>query len=62
MPLQEELEKQGVWLFRYRGTLPLVILGIGGLLYFQTELNPETLYWKTRHMKYTSIWPVSLSA
>jgi protein-S-isoprenylcysteine O-methyltransferase Ste14 len=42
MPLQEELEKQGVWLFRYRGTLPLVILGIGGLLYFQTELHPET--------------------
>ena len=42
MPLQEELEKQGVWLFRYRGTLPLVILGIGGLLYFRTEMNPET--------------------
>lgn len=42
MPLQEELEKQGVWLFRHRGTLPLAILGIGGLLYFRTEMNPET--------------------
>jgi protein-S-isoprenylcysteine O-methyltransferase Ste14 len=42
MPLQEELEKQGVWLFRYRGTLPLVILGIAGLLYFRTEMHPET--------------------
>jgi protein-S-isoprenylcysteine O-methyltransferase Ste14 len=44
MALQEELEKQGVWLFRYRGTLPLIILGIGILFFLHTELNPETFY------------------
>jgi protein-S-isoprenylcysteine O-methyltransferase Ste14 len=44
MPLQEELEKQGVWLFRYRGTLPLIILGIGALAYLHTELHPETFF------------------
>jgi len=37
MALQEELEKQGVWLFRYRGTLPLVILLVGALMYVITR-------------------------
>lgn len=44
MALQEEFEKQGVWLFRYRGTLPLIILAIGAALYLQTKLNPESFF------------------
>ena len=42
MALQEEFEKQGNWLFRYRGVLPLIPLVIGILLYIRTELYPET--------------------
>ncbi|HOZ83738.1 MAG TPA: lipid A phosphate methyltransferase, partial [Bacteroidia bacterium] len=33
MALQEEMEKQGLWLFRYRSTLPLLLLA-GGLSYY----------------------------
>jgi protein-S-isoprenylcysteine O-methyltransferase Ste14 len=42
LALQEELEEQGVWLFRYRGTLPLIILVLGTVLYLRTEIYPET--------------------
>ncbi|MBK6264943.1 DUF1295 domain-containing protein [Marivirga sp. S37H4] len=41
MALQEELEKQGVWLFKYRGTLPIIILLVGLAIYLHTALNPE---------------------
>lgn len=41
MALQEELEKQGVWLFRRRTYLPILILLIGIGLYLQTELHAE---------------------
>lgn len=41
MALQETLEKQGKWLFRYRGTLPLIFLFIGALLYIRKEIYPE---------------------
>jgi len=34
MAIQEELEKQGLWLFRYRGVLPVIILVIGFLLFY----------------------------
>src|SRR5690554_7017051 len=44
MPLQEELEKQGVWLFRYRSILPVAILLIGTFLYLRTEIYPETFF------------------
>lgn len=44
MALQEELESQGLWLFKYRGTLPLVILGIGTALFVQTKLHPEAFF------------------
>lgn len=46
MALQEELEQQGIWLFRYRGVLPVIILGVGMLLFLQTELHPETFFLK----------------
>lgn len=44
MALQEELELQGNWLFRYRSILPLIILAIGTLLYLYTELHPDTFF------------------
>lgn len=42
MALQEEFEKQGNWLFKYRSFLPLIVLFIGTTLYLRTELYPET--------------------
>jgi len=42
MALQEELEKQGIWLFRYRGTLPLLILFAGTILYLRMKYYPGT--------------------
>lgn len=44
MALQEELEKQGVWLFRYRSYLPLIVLLIGTILYLRTEIYPDTFF------------------
>jgi protein-S-isoprenylcysteine O-methyltransferase Ste14 len=44
MALQEELEKQGLWLFKYRSLLPLIILVIGTGLYLRTEMYPETCF------------------
>ncbi|WMN10773.1 isoprenylcysteine carboxylmethyltransferase family protein [Marivirga salinae] len=41
MALQEEFEQQGVWLFKYRGTLPVLILFIGLGIYVYAALNPE---------------------
>ena len=32
MALQEEFAKQGIWLFRYRGVLPVIILVIQNVL------------------------------
>lgn len=42
MALQEEFEKQGNWLFKYRSFLPLIVLFIGTALYLRTEFYPET--------------------
>jgi protein-S-isoprenylcysteine O-methyltransferase Ste14 len=44
MALQEELEKQGQWLFRYRSVLPLILLLVGAALYLRTELYPDTFF------------------
>jgi protein-S-isoprenylcysteine O-methyltransferase Ste14 len=42
MALQEELESQGNFLFKYRGTLPLVILVVAlGILFESAVNNPE---------------------
>ncbi len=46
MALQEEFEKQGIWLFRYRGTLPLIILLIGAILLIRAEIQPEIFFVK----------------
>ena len=44
MALQEELEEQGVWLFRYRGILPVFILLIGTAMFIRTKIYPETFF------------------
>jgi protein-S-isoprenylcysteine O-methyltransferase Ste14 len=44
MALQEEFEKQGVWLFRYRGTLPLIVLLIGFAIYLWQEMMPPSFF------------------
>ncbi|MFN5331908.1 MAG: methyltransferase family protein [Bacteroidota bacterium] len=41
MALQEELESQGNWLFRYRSFLPLLILVAGWGMYLRRVLHPE---------------------
>jgi protein-S-isoprenylcysteine O-methyltransferase Ste14 len=46
MALQEEFEKQGNWLFRYRSSLPLFILVIGIYINLRTEFHPETFIFK----------------
>ncbi len=44
MALQEEFEKRGNWLFRYRGILPIFILLAGMILYLRTKIHPETYF------------------
>ena len=46
MALQEELELQGNWLFRYRSILPITILSIGVLCYIYTTHAHGTLFYK----------------
>jgi protein-S-isoprenylcysteine O-methyltransferase Ste14 len=41
MALQENFEKQGNWLFRYRGVLPLIFFIAGTVVYAYIEFNPE---------------------
>ncbi len=40
MLLKDNLDRQGKWLFRYRGILPVVVLAIGLCEYLRMELNP----------------------
>jgi len=40
MALQESFEKRGIWLFKYRGSIPLFILLIGAAIYVLRKLNP----------------------
>jgi len=44
MALQEEFEKRGNWLFRYRGTLPVIFLCAGIIVYLWTKIHPETYF------------------
>lgn len=46
MALQEELESQGNFLFRYRGTLPLIILAVG-LIVFALDIYQNRWLEKT---------------
>jgi protein-S-isoprenylcysteine O-methyltransferase Ste14 len=44
MALIEEFEKQGIWLFKYRSYLPLIILFFGTILYLRVEIYPGTFF------------------
>ena len=47
MALIEEMEKQGNFLFKYRGILPLIILLLGGIVHYITKLDKteiESIY------------------
>ncbi|ULQ52757.1 methyltransferase family protein [Flavihumibacter fluvii] len=39
MALLEKFEKDGIWLFKYRSTLPIIILIIGLIVYLQTAIQ-----------------------
>lgn len=54
MALIEEFEKQGTWLFRYRGVLPLVILLIGGGVFAYAEYYHEQFFLK--NIEYKRYW------
>jgi protein-S-isoprenylcysteine O-methyltransferase Ste14 len=41
MPLQEDFEKQGLYLFRYRSVQPIALLAIGAAFYVWAQLYPE---------------------
>lgn len=44
MALIEEFEKRGNWLFRYRGSLPIIILLVGMALFLRTKVHPESFF------------------
>jgi protein-S-isoprenylcysteine O-methyltransferase Ste14 len=46
MALKETFEKQGNWLFRYRGTLPIIFLLAGISVHIYTEWHPEIFFLK----------------
>lgn len=53
MALQEELEKQGLWLFKYRSNLPLIILLIGAILFLGTKyINQSGLFYESYRFYY----------
>lgn len=44
MALIEEFEEEGIWLFRYRSLLPIIILVIGTFLILRSELYPRVFF------------------
>lgn len=44
MALLENMEKQGIWLFKNRSYLPLIILAFGIGAYLRVELNPQLFF------------------
>jgi len=62
LALQEEMEEQGVWLFRYRGILPVIILAIGAFIYLWGHIHPETSFFNgTRYEEYFQYFCLALS-
>lgn len=56
MALKEEFERQGTWLFRYRGSLPLIILLIGFFLIVEKQYYPEKIF--NINLNYTYIYEI----
>ncbi len=46
MALQQELEKEGNWLFRYRSYLPIAMLGVGMFIFYATLQEDEGLFFR----------------
>lgn len=46
MALKSTFRKQGNWLFKYRGTIPLVVLLVGAGMIIYSDLYPETSFIK----------------
>ena len=44
MALEQELERQGNWLFKYRGILPVIIIVAGAAVFINMKLNPKTFF------------------
>ncbi len=56
MALQEEMEKQGNFLFKYRGYLPLIIVAIGLAVFIEPYLNVIDIF----ALKYSTIQFIGL--
>jgi protein-S-isoprenylcysteine O-methyltransferase Ste14 len=56
MALQEELEKQGNWLFRNRSTLPLIVVFAGIFVFIWTEYHPENYWLKNEDIRHYVTW------
>ncbi|MGF1636223.1 MAG: lipid A phosphate methyltransferase, partial [Cyclobacteriaceae bacterium] len=54
MALQEEFEKQGNWLFKYRSFLPLFIILISIALALRPDIYPEAF--RLRKIHYNGIY------
>jgi protein-S-isoprenylcysteine O-methyltransferase Ste14 len=52
MALTEQMERQGTWLFKYRGILPLIIFVIGIFLFYKNETEPENWVLKNETQQY----------
>lgn len=62
MPLQEEFERQGYWLFKNRSFIPLTMLLIASLLYLRTVFYPHTFILKgTPYEVYYEMFALSIS-
>lgn len=56
------MEKQGIWLFRFRGILPLIVLGFAFYQYMLTELYPERYLLEETHYEiYFEIFCLAVS-
>ncbi len=62
MALQEELEKQGNWLFKYRSFLPLLPLFIATILFLRREILPgKFILEDTAYERYYEMFAVFVS-
>ncbi len=46
MALQQELEREGNWLFRYRSYLPIAMLAVGMMIFYVTLQHHEGLFFR----------------
>ena len=52
MALKEQMERQGNWLFRYRGVLPFILLIFTGGVYVWGELHADEIFLKQEPYRY----------